>query len=180
MSTLELFEFPGFKGDYEFLDDKNPDLSTVGFDQKAQSLKVIGDPWVVFTDHNYKGDFRIFTEGECPSIPAWSAKIRSAKIVRGGLYNPEITLYEGVNYEGKKLPLKKAATSLKSYGFDDMTSSQKDVKGAWILYSEDYYKGDHMVAVTGDDIPDYHSLQWGDKVSSLKPFPPVHLDEVSE
>lgn len=176
MNTLELFEFPDFKGDSVSLDGDMSDLSSVGFLKKAQSLKVQGDPWVVFSDVNYdyRGTFTCFSEGAHRSIPSWANKICSARIVRGGLYQPKITLYEDIEYEGRAVHLEKAATSLKPYGFDNMASSQKEVRGAWILYSEEYYKGDQMVTVAGEELPNYHARGWGDRVSSLKPLTP-HL-----
>ncbi|XP_071987605.1 epidermal differentiation-specific protein-like [Engystomops pustulosus] len=175
MNTIELFEFPDFKGDSVSLSQDTADLSTEGFLQRAQSLKVQGDPWIVFSavNYDYRGTFKCFSDGNHHSIPSWAKKISSARIVKGGLYEPKITLYEHINYGGKAVHLEKAATTLKGYGFDNMASSQKGVSGAWILYSEEYYKGDRMVTVAGEDLPNYHVRGWGDRVSSLMPIPPV-------
>ncbi|XP_075704664.1 epidermal differentiation-specific protein-like [Rhinoderma darwinii] len=174
MNTLELFEFPNFKGESVSLDRDNSDLSTVHFLQKAQSLKVHEDPWTVFSNVNYHytGNFECFSEGHYPSIPSWANKISSARLVKGGLYQPKITLYEHVCYGGRSVYLENAENELRSSRLANMTSSHKDVSGAWILYSGEYYKGDRMVTVAGEDLSNYHSYGWGDKVNSLKPITP--------
>ncbi|XP_073472654.1 epidermal differentiation-specific protein-like [Aquarana catesbeiana] len=180
MNALELFELPDFKGDFVSIEQDTKDLTSVGFLQRARSLKVHGDPWIVFTGISYEGKFKCYLEGSYPSIPALEKKISSVRVVRDGLYNPSITLFEHIYYGGKTVTLEKAANSLKPYGFDNMASSQNNVSGAWILYSEEYYKGEQKVTVAGDDIPDYHKFGWGDKVSSLKPLEPHEASEALE
>ncbi|XP_073472715.1 epidermal differentiation-specific protein-like [Aquarana catesbeiana] len=176
MSSLELFELPNFKGDFVSIKQDTGDLTSNGFLQRARSLKVHGDPWIVFTGINYKGEFKCYSEGSYPSIPEFDKKISSVRVVKGGLYNPTITLFEHGYYGGKPVTLEKAANKLKPYGFDNMASSQKNVRGAWILYAEEYYKGEQRVTLAGDDIPDYHALGWGNKVSSLKPLEPPEVN----
>lgn len=180
MSSLELFELPNFKGDYVSIDHETKDLTSIGFLQRARSLKVHGDPWIVFSGINYTGQFKCYSEGSYASIPAFEKKISSVRVVKGGLYNPTITLFEHGYYGGKSVTLTKAANSLKPYGFDNIVSSQKNVHGAWVLYSEEYYKGEQRVTVAGDNIEDYHALGWGDKVSSLKPLDPPEASEALE
>lgn len=172
MNTLELFELPDFEGASVSIKEDTPSLRDVGFLNKAQSLKITGEPWFLFSDANYKGNFRCFNQGNYSSIPAIQKDIESARHVKGGLYNPKITLYEHINYGGRAVTLEKAANSLKSYGFDNMASSHKQVSGAWIVYAGEYYTGDQIVALAGDEVPDYRKIGWNDKASSLKPVQP--------
>ncbi|XP_073472726.1 epidermal differentiation-specific protein-like [Aquarana catesbeiana] len=175
MSSLELFELPNFKGASVSIKQDTGDLTSNGFLQRARSLKVIGDPWIVFTGTSYTGEFNCYAAGPHSSIPAFEKKISSVRVVKGGLNTPTITLFEDIHYGGKTVTLEEAANSLKAYGLDNMASSQKNVSGAWILYSEDHYRGEQKITVAGDDIPDYHALHWGDKVSSLKPLDPLEV-----
>ncbi|KAM9331086.1 epidermal differentiation-specific protein-like [Gastrophryne carolinensis] len=174
MNTLELFEFPNFKGVSECITLNNPNLSSIGFLKKAQSLKVKGDPWIVFSEVNYgyKGDFRCYLEGSYNTIPAWDQRISSVKLVKGGLYHHKITLFEHIHYGGQPLTLEKEAKSLKSYGFDNKVSSHKVASGAWILYSGEFFEGNRMVAVIGDEVDNYVPMGWNDKVNSLRPVLP--------
>ncbi|XP_073472521.1 epidermal differentiation-specific protein-like [Aquarana catesbeiana] len=175
MNTLELFEFPDFKGAFASIKQDIADLTSVGFLKKAQSLKICGDPWFIFSEAGYRGKFRCFKEGNYNSIPEFQKNISSVRLVKGGLYNPKITLYEHINYRGKSFTLDRPTDSLKPYGFDNMVSSHKWVSGAWILYTREYYTGDQMVALAGDENPDYRTLGWNDKVSSLKPVLPYEV-----
>ncbi|KAM4049280.1 epidermal differentiation-specific protein-like [Anomaloglossus baeobatrachus] len=180
MNTIELFEFPNFTGDSVSLDGDNADLTIVGFNKKAQSLKVHGDPWVVFTDTYYWGLFKCFSEGDYSSIPSLAKKITSARRVKDGLYQPNITLYENIYYNGRAVDLEKAATSLQPYGFNGVASSLTVKSGAWILYSEEYFKGDRMIAVAGEYIPLFSCCGWPYKARSLKPLTPKAESDVLE
>ncbi|XP_072270099.1 epidermal differentiation-specific protein-like [Pyxicephalus adspersus] len=155
----------------------NPDLSSIGFLNKARSIKVHGDPWIVFTEKHYKGKFECLKPGNYNSIPAIEKNISSVRCVNGGLYSYKITVYEHIHYGGRAVTLTEAADTLKSYDFDNMISSHKVAHGAWILYNKEYYNGNQMVAVAGDEIPNYLPLGWNDKVSSLKPVEPYESSE---
>ncbi|XP_077334612.1 epidermal differentiation-specific protein-like [Lithobates pipiens] len=172
MNTLELFEFPEFAGESVSIEQDTTNLADVGFLKKAQSLKINGEPWFLFSENGYKGKFRCFKPGNYSSIPSFQKNIGSARRVKGGLYNPKITLYEHIHYGGRPVTLEKPTDSLQSYGFDNTASSHKQVKGAWILYSGEYYTGEQIVALAEEDIPNYCHLDWNDKVSSLKPVQP--------
>ncbi|KAM4808001.1 epidermal differentiation-specific protein-like [Rhinophrynus dorsalis] len=179
MSRIELFEFPDMKGDSESLVADSPDLSLLGFHKRAQSLRVIGEAWIVFTDLKFQGDFAVFKEGIYSSIPGFSKSISSLRIVKGGLYEPKITLYEHINYGGRVQPLTKDADSLKPYGLNNMISSHKVDKGAWVLYEGEFYTGKTMVTIAGDNVPDYTKIGWNDKASSVKSITAYQTASVS-
>uniref|UniRef100_A0A1B8XYD8 Beta/gamma crystallin 'Greek key' domain-containing protein n=1 Tax=Xenopus tropicalis TaxID=8364 RepID=A0A1B8XYD8_XENTR len=168
-NILELFSEPNLKGDSVKLKADSGDLSSVGFLKRAQSLRVVGDPWIVFTGTQYQGEFTHYKEGSC-NIPGFANEISSVRVVPGGILTPKITLYEHIKYGGRAVTLEKAAESLKSYGFDNMISSHKTESGAWILYDGEHYRGSRMVTVAGDRVPNYVPLGWNDRVSSVRPI----------
>ncbi|XP_077323518.1 epidermal differentiation-specific protein-like [Lithobates pipiens] len=167
MNTLQLFQFPDFKGDSVSIKEDIADLGTVGFLNKPKSLKVTGEPWVVFSGTNYTGDFRVLKEGNYNSIPGF--EIGSVRRVKGGLHNPTITLYQRIHYGGKSIDLDRPTDSLRPYKFDSKVSSHKYVSGAWILYDGEFYTGKQIITLAGDEIPDYREIGWNNEVSSLKP-----------
>uniref|UniRef100_A0A6I8QMT6 Beta/gamma crystallin 'Greek key' domain-containing protein n=1 Tax=Xenopus tropicalis TaxID=8364 RepID=A0A6I8QMT6_XENTR len=168
MSKIELFEFRDMCGDSLSLSADTPDLALVGFLKRAQSLRVFGEPWIVFTDLKYQGHFVVYKEGSYNSIPSVSRLICSLRIVKGGLYEPKITLYEQANYGGRAQVLQKDADSLKPYGLYKLISSHKVEKGAWVIYDDDFFTGNAMVTIAGDTIPDYGKTGWRYKASSVK------------
>uniref|UniRef100_A0A8C5MUZ2 Beta/gamma crystallin 'Greek key' domain-containing protein n=1 Tax=Leptobrachium leishanense TaxID=445787 RepID=A0A8C5MUZ2_9ANUR len=168
MSGIELFSERDFKGDSVSLDADTADLRLAGFDNYTKSMRITGDPWVVFAEVSYKGEFKAYKEGDYASIPSFENKISSVRVVKGGLSDPEITVYEHVNYGGRAVTLKKNAEDLRTYGFDKMISSHKVSRGGWILYENTHYQGNKMLALAGDQVPNYVPLGWNDKVSSIK------------
>ncbi|OCT71038.1 hypothetical protein XELAEV_18037947mg, partial [Xenopus laevis] len=156
MNCIELFQFPNLQGCAVSLTADTPDLCSVGFWRKAQSLRICGDPWVVFIDRQYEGEFAFYEEGTYNFIPGFSGFIGSVRVVPGGFCAPRIDLYEHVNYEGRSVPVDKAVDFL--LDFNDKVSSHKTQRGAWILYEHANYKGKRMVTVAGDKVPNYVPL----------------------
>ncbi|OCT73365.1 hypothetical protein XELAEV_18036348mg [Xenopus laevis] len=171
MSSLQLFEFPNFKGQTLTLNNDTPDLSAVGFLQLAQSLKVHGDPWIVFDELGYKGKHQGYTEGGHSSIPGFEKQISSIRVVPGGFDNPSLALSPEVNYGGFSISLEKTVNSVKPQGMPDMALSAQVHRGAWVLYQQENHKGNSKVVVKGDEIPDCDPVGWGDKISSVKVIP---------
>ncbi|XP_073472603.1 epidermal differentiation-specific protein-like [Aquarana catesbeiana] len=168
--SLKLFDETDFQGNSVIIKEDTPDLSTLGFSAKARSLIVTGDPWIVYSDINYKGDFECFTAGNYSSLSSWIDKIKSVRVVKGGLDNPNITLYEADNYKGRAVPLTEPVPSLTTHDFERKALSHKVNKGAWILYSADAYGGEKMVTLKGDEVPKYSEIKWEEKLCSLKPI----------
>uniref|UniRef100_A0A1B8XT54 Beta/gamma crystallin 'Greek key' domain-containing protein n=1 Tax=Xenopus tropicalis TaxID=8364 RepID=A0A1B8XT54_XENTR len=158
MNRIELFQLQNLQGSSVALTADSPDLSAVGFWRKAQSLRVCGDPWVVFTNQQYEGDFSFYEEGTYNSIPGFAGFIGSVRVVPGGFSCPSIILYEHINYEGRSVPVKKSVDSVVPIGFNDMASSHRVESGAWILYEHVNYRGHRMVTVAGDNVSNYVPL----------------------
>uniref|UniRef100_A0A803JNE4 Beta/gamma crystallin 'Greek key' domain-containing protein n=1 Tax=Xenopus tropicalis TaxID=8364 RepID=A0A803JNE4_XENTR len=153
-NILELYSKPNLKGDSQRLQADCGDLSSVGFLKRAQSLKVIGAPWIVFTGTQYRGEFTHYREGTF-NIPGFANDISSVRVVTGGLLTPKITLYEFPQNEGKTVTLEE-----RKDGFNNVISSHKTERGAWILYNGEDYNGSRMVTVAGDMVPNYISPDW--------------------
>ncbi|XP_077334613.1 epidermal differentiation-specific protein-like [Lithobates pipiens] len=168
ISTLQLFTEPHFKGETVTLHDDMPDLSAIHFLKTAQSLTVFGDPWIVFSDSNYKGEFDYYPEGNHKSLLSWDNKICSVRVVKGDLDDPSIKLYDKPNYTGKKITLEGPVPSLQNIGFKP--SSYKVTRGAWILYTNDNYQDKKGITLAKDEIPDISKTGSNIQVKSLKPI----------
>ncbi|XP_053545720.1 epidermal differentiation-specific protein-like [Bombina bombina] len=151
------------KGDHVTLTSDVPDLTVKQFMKKALSLKVFGDPWIVFTQINYKGDYTVYREGEHNDIKSMSSNIASLRVIPKGLQSPSITVYENVKYDGRHVEV----TSPLSQLFNENGSpSFKVQQGAWILYGEENYSGNPTFVLSGDEEPGY----WNNTMKSLKPI----------
>uniref|UniRef100_A0A8C5P5Z9 Beta/gamma crystallin 'Greek key' domain-containing protein n=1 Tax=Leptobrachium leishanense TaxID=445787 RepID=A0A8C5P5Z9_9ANUR len=128
MSSLELYEGLNMKGQSVSVNCDTPKLSHMGFRKRARSLRVIRHPWVVFTEDNYDGHFRIY-EGDHFSIPSFENKISSARLMEEDLDNPELVIYEDTCYRGQTLRLTRPTESFETYGFEGKGLSEIAIKG---------------------------------------------------
>ncbi|XP_047663071.1 epidermal differentiation-specific protein-like [Tachysurus fulvidraco] len=88
-------------------------------------------------------------------------------MVTEALDNPQLTLYEEVNYQGRSLILD-CETNLLYGDFNDKTSSHKVQRGAWVLYEHVQRAGCILVARADCDVPKY---DWFDnRVSHVRPL----------
>ncbi|KAM4808376.1 epidermal differentiation-specific protein-like [Rhinophrynus dorsalis] len=170
MNTIELYEFPELKGKSKALHDDITDLMNIGFNQKAQSLRVSGEPWIVFIGKNYEGEFYVFKEGIYSTIPSVTKQICSVRVVHGGLYNPKITIYDQTCFNGRSVTIEGAEDSLKPYGMENNVLSYTMEKGAWIMYDGEYYTGGHKIALAGDKNANSGICGSDTKIKSLKPI----------
>ncbi|KAK2824873.1 hypothetical protein Q7C36_018800 [Tachysurus vachellii] len=166
MNKIIVYENSGFKGlSREFTSDV-PDLIQLNFDDCISSLKVIGNPWVAYTGANYTGEPAVYEEGEYASV-YYNNDISSLQLVTENLDNPQITLYEEENYQGRSLVLD-CETNLRYGNFNDKASSHKVQRGAWVLYQYEQRGGYIRVARAGHDVPKY---EWFDnRMSHVRPL----------
>uniref|UniRef100_A0A8C5N0M1 Beta/gamma crystallin 'Greek key' domain-containing protein n=1 Tax=Leptobrachium leishanense TaxID=445787 RepID=A0A8C5N0M1_9ANUR len=168
MSRIELFAERDFLGNSMTLDADTPNLTLKGFNDVTKSMRVIGEPWVVFQHINYEGEFNLYRPGNYNSLGGFEDMISSVRKVSGGLDNPEIILYEHTNYGGRSVTLTNNAEDLRTYGFNDTTSSHKMIRGAGVLYEHIHFQGKKMVTLPGDNVPDYVPLGWNDAANSVQ------------
>ncbi|NXH24018.1 EDSP protein, partial [Myiagra hebetior] len=133
MGKIIIYEHANFQGlSKEFTSD-TPNLTAVGWNDTVSSVKVIGQPWVACEHVEYKGQFLVFEEGEYDSVGKdMNDKISSLQVITEDLHNPQITLYQHVEYKGRSRIVREA-TDLGGGEDDDIISSHKVQRGAWLL-----------------------------------------------
>ncbi|KAM9445826.1 epidermal differentiation-specific protein-like [Clarias gariepinus] len=166
MNKIIVFEHCNFEGLSREFTSNVPNLRDENFDDCISSVKVIGNPWVAYTDINFKGETIVYEEGEYPSVSCNDA-FSSLELVTEDLDDPQITLYEHINYQGQSLVLN-CETNLCFGNFNDKASSHKVQRGAWVLYEHTDRHGRILVARAGRDLPNY---DWfNDRLSHLHPL----------
>ncbi|KAI4886796.1 hypothetical protein NFI96_013289 [Prochilodus magdalenae] len=168
MNKIIVYEHVNFQGlSREFTSDVS-NLIDYNFNDCISSLKVVGNPWLAYRDVNFSGPQLVFEEGEYAQLET-NDTISSLQMVTEDLANPQITLYEHINYQGRSIVINHE-TNLCCTSFNDLVSSHKVQRGAWVLYEHGNQTGSIMVARASRDVPDYASFN--DRLSYLRPLKP--------
>ncbi|XP_073694866.1 epidermal differentiation-specific protein-like [Garra rufa] len=170
MNKIIVFNEEAFGGrTAEFKNDVH-NLEEKGFNNAISSMKVIGAPWVAYYGKNFTGKQRVFEEGEYATLED-KGRFSSLRMITDDLGNHEITLFEHVNYQGRKVTLQKE-TNLHSIDFSDVASSHKVKGGVWVLYEKVNRQGAQLVCFHGEEVPSYIPLSFNDVTSHVRPLLP--------
>ncbi|KAI4899663.1 hypothetical protein NFI96_003958 [Prochilodus magdalenae] len=168
MNKIIVYEKVNFQGLSREFTSNVANLTDESFNDCISSVKVVGNPWVLYSDPNFSGYQYIYDEGEYPTV-GWDNSTSSLEVVTEDLYDPQITLYEEPNYKGKSLVLT-CETNLYYGSFNDTASSHKVQRGAWVLYQYSDRGGYQVLARASRDTPEYG---WFDnRLSHLRPLKP--------
>ncbi|GCB84090.1 epidermal differentiation-specific protein-like [Scyliorhinus torazame] len=168
MSKIVLYEQPNFTGKWKEFRGNVPDLAVELFAKTARSLKVEGKHWVAYKGKKFTGDFVVYGAGDYNQLGDMDTQIESLRLVKEELGNPDIVLYENINFCGQSRNVDEDVADLRRAEFDHLVSSHKVKQGVWILYDEVDYQGNRLITFQGDECADYREFGWNDKLASLK------------
>ncbi|KAG9333963.1 hypothetical protein JZ751_009367 [Albula glossodonta] len=110
------------------------------------------------------GQMFVLEKGEYPRWDSWSNSYRceclmSVRPVRMDSLEPTICLFDGLNFEGRKMEVcDEDIPSLWSYGFQDHVSSVQVTGGTWVGYQYPGYRGNQYLFENGAY---KHWNEWG-------------------
>src|SRR5262249_15630782 len=137
-----LYEHPNYQGRCVKFTADAPDLRTIGFDDTASSLRILGN-WTVtlYRDLNGTGIASAIARDDTnlADDAIGDNQVTSVRVQRGSASSGNscdggegVYLYEHPNYQGRCLKLTGDAGDLRVYGFDDIVSSVHLV-GNWTV-----------------------------------------------
>ncbi|XP_032896271.1 epidermal differentiation-specific protein-like [Amblyraja radiata] len=171
MNKIVLYDQEDFLGESKQFVRNVPDLALKMFNDTAKSARVEGLHWVAYKDADYKGEFIIFAPGDYTTLgPNFRYKLSSLRLVEEELLNPEIVLYEDVDYKGEHRGVKKEADNLQRADFNNLVSSHQVKQGVWILHQGYNQTRARLITFKGDKWRSYFDYGWNDKLSSLRPL----------
>ncbi|MBN3313103.1 EDSP protein, partial [Atractosteus spatula] len=170
MSKIIVFTKEGFTGRKAEFKNNVHDLEEKGFNNAILSLKVIGAPWVAYYGKNFAGKQRVFEEGEYPTLDDKEI-FSSLRMITDDLDNPEIQLFEHINYNGREVT-RREETNLQEIAFSDRASSHKVKSGVWVLYEHINRQGSQLVSFPGENVPNYVQISFNDVASHVRPLLP--------
>ncbi|NWX86896.1 EDSP protein, partial [Nothoprocta ornata] len=172
MGKIIIYEHANFKGYSKVFTSDIANLKSVDWNDCVSSVKVIGQPWVAYEHINYAGQLIVFEEGEYSFVGhEMNDKISSLLLITENLYNPQITLYEHINYQGKSKVVTEPTDLGRGYD-NDTVSSHKVQRGAWLLCENSDGSGFRYVAREHEIFPNYCTIGFNDKLSFLRPLLP--------
>ncbi|XP_038654766.1 epidermal differentiation-specific protein-like [Scyliorhinus canicula] len=170
MGRIVLYDQTNFNGNWKQFEYDVPDLAVDMFVKTAKSLKVEGDHWVAYQGNNFTGEFVVYGPGDHDQLGSMNEQIVSLRLVREKLGNPNIVLYQDVNFNGQSRDVEEEVGDLKKGGFPALVSSHRVKEGVWLLYEGVRYTGNRLITFKGDQWANYIQFSWNDKLSSLKPL----------
>lgn len=168
MSKIIVYTGEDFNGRGVAFTNNEPNLVDKGWNDIISSLEVIGAPWVAYYDVNYLGNQRVFEEGDYPTLVD-KRQFSSLRMITEDLSNPEIQMFEHIDYGGRSVILKRE-TNLHQVDFADTASSHKVKSGVWVLYEHVNRGGRQLVFFPGQEVPNYCKIGYNDVVSQVRPL----------
>lgn len=171
MNKITVYERADFEGlSREFTCDV-PDLHELDFGDCIASLKVVGQPWIAYTQPKYEGEPHVFEEGEYEAVERPNS-FSALRLVHHDLLDPQITLYERPHLQGACKVVSEETNLAYGY-FNDRVASHVVQRGVWLLYQHPNRGGWHCLAWPGERVDDYGAqLRFQARLSHLRPLRP--------
>ncbi|KAJ1121938.1 hypothetical protein NDU88_000446 [Pleurodeles waltl] len=171
MDSITVYEGANFTGLKRTFTADVPYLIKESFNDCISSVKVVGQPWILYEDANYQGSFKALEEGEYSVINGFMSRLQvsSLRLIDDDLSHPQITVYEHPNEGGEDLVL--TQETVLAYGvLDNKISSHRVQSGAWVLYDRKHSDKSSILARAGEYLKNYGDVGFDNKVSHVYPL----------
>uniref|UniRef100_A0AAY5EUI6 Beta/gamma crystallin 'Greek key' domain-containing protein n=1 Tax=Electrophorus electricus TaxID=8005 RepID=A0AAY5EUI6_ELEEL len=171
MNKIIVYEHINFEGLSKEFTSNVSNLVEHFFNDTISSLKVIGNPWVAYTDINFSGSQAVYEEGEYnrESCSFSTVSVSSVPVLTSGILTlpdtmNKIIVYEHINFEGLSKEFTSNVSNLVEHFFNDTISSLKVIGNPWVAYTDINFSGSQAVYEEGE----YNRVNPNDSISSLE------------
>ena len=179
-AEMTVFKQPNFSGSALTLRGEEASLSSRGFQDQISSVQVRSGRWEVCTQPNFQGECTTLERGDYPALDQrLNHRIESAREVgnfadnrrgeggwRDGRHEGAVVeLFDGPDFQGRRVPIRRDAEALDERGFDQQASSMVIHEGTWQVCTRPGYEGVCRVFREGE-YPDLH--RFDNHIGSLK------------
>ncbi len=187
VAQVTFYEHEDFKGRSFTAEKQIGNYQRYGFNDRASSVAVLGDPWEVCEDARFSGHCVVLRPGRYPSLAAmglndrvssartvsWDARIDDNRYAPAPVAatdpdaNAQVIFYEGEDFQGRSFTTGKQIGNLKRYGFNDRASSVVVISDRWEVCENPQFNGRCAVLRPGR-YPSLAAMGLNDRVSSVR------------
>ena len=175
-ADVTFYERENFRGRSFTTDRPVGSFERFGFNDRASSAIVRGDPVEVCDDVRFSGRCAVLRPGSYPSLAAMGLNDRVSS-VREAARNapppvanssaPQITFYERENFRGRTFTTDKQVGNLERFGFNDRASSAVVLGDRWEVCEDARFNGRCRVLRPGS-YPSLAAMGMGRSISSVR------------
>lgn len=175
-ADLMVYEHEDFHGNSVVLQAPARDFRDIGFNDRASSLVVTGQPWEVCKDTGFEGRCIVLGPGRYRSLLEldFNDRLSSARPAHGGSRHgeyrdapPQIVFYEDNGFQGRSFTTQADVENFMRAGFNDRASSIVVFGGRWEA-CEHVQFGGRCVVLRPGQYPDLQSMGLNDRLSSVR------------
>ena len=184
-AQITLYEHENFKGRPLVADRSINDLSRADYGNRASSAVVVGEPWEVCDQSEYRGRCILLRAGNYPALDVMDMNDRANSArplgLRGaadgrfvapappGPQGTQITLYEHENFQGRPFAADRSMGDLGRVGFSNRASSAVVTGDSWEICDENEFRG-RCVLLRAGNYPALDAVGLNDRISSMRAF----------
>jgi uncharacterized protein YcfJ len=174
-AQVTFYEGERFQGRSFTTDRPIGNLERFGFNERASSVVVVGNPWEVCDDVRFSGRCVILRPGRYPSLAAMGldnsiSSLRvagSAPVPAPAPVAAQVTFYEGEGFQGRSFITDKPIGNLERLGFNDRASSVVVVGNPWEVCDDIGFSG-RCVTLRPGRYPSLATIGLNNRISSLR------------
>jgi uncharacterized protein YcfJ len=177
---VTFYENEGFSGRSFLTNTQVRNLNRNQFNDRASSVVVVGGPWELCEDNQFRGRCVVLRQGQYPSMTAMRLNDRVSSVRLASRearadeerYAPaaasgQVTFYENDGFTGRSFTTLQPVDNFVQKNFNDRASSVVVTGGAWELCDDVRYNGRCVVLRPGQ-YPSMTAMGLNDRVSSVR------------
>ncbi len=180
VAKVTFYEQPDFTGRSFTTDQSVINFERYGFNDRASSVEVVGQPWEVCEDRRFGGHCIVLRPGRYSTLAAMGLNDRVSSVraispderIDERRYAPlpvmaQVTFYEQENFRGRSFTTDQPVLNFQRYGFNDRASSVEVLGEPWEVCEAPRFNGRCVVLRPGR-YPTLEAMGLNDRVSSVR------------
>lgn len=184
-----LYEHNDFRGQTFTADRPIAELRRFGFNDRASSVEVLGDPWELCEDERFGGRCMVLRPGRYASLRAMDLndRVSSLRMARRDVHSTEdpryppvpapvappmvaqVTFYAHEDFQGQSFTTDHQVSNFGRHGFNDRASSVVVSGERWEVCEDAHFAGRCVILRPGN-YASLRSMGLNDRASSVRPI----------